>query len=152
MGPGIDPLFGRFSESVFAASVLYSILSTWSLDLPPGLWIDRYLIRDINEFHDTVLCPPPEQCRDDGRVYLKGMDYIQWRIAWFNRILENHPDVWFADEVRFRLALDSYLMGEKARCRSLLETLSKDAQLYIAKKARALLDAILDRGLLEPSE
>ena len=70
------------------------------------------------------------------------------RDAWLGKALVYHPDIWFADELRLKLALDAYLLNDKAACASKLEDLSAHAKPYVAKKARALLEAMQSKNML----
>ncbi len=70
------------------------------------------------------------------------------RTAWMERVLRSHADIWFADEVRLRLALDRYLLGDKDACAAGLEALAAHGRPYVAAKARELLAAMRAGGML----
>lgn len=78
-----------------------------------------------------------------------GRAYLEWKVGWFGRALKHHPDVWFADEMRFSRALDRYLLGDKDGCRVELEQLGAKGKPYVAEKAKELLAAMRAKGMLE---
>lgn len=92
----------------------------------------------------------PEPAKE-SRVSLTGEDYIRCRRDWLEVALENHPDTWFADDIRLMLAGDAYLLGEKERCRSLIEGLIAKGRPYAASSARGLLDGMVEKGMLPPA-
>jgi len=73
---------------------------------------------------------------------------VKWRKGWFDTILKHHPNIWFADEVRFRIALDDYLLGDTDGCEAGLEDLAEHGKPYVATKAGELLAAMKAKGML----
>ena len=71
------------------------------------------------------------------------------RDAWMNLVLKNHPTIWFGDEIRLRLSLDRYRLGDKEGCAAGLEDLAEHGRPYVASKATELLSAMKAAGMLE---
>jgi hypothetical protein len=82
-------------------------------------------------------------------MWLKADELVAWRDRWFASVLKDHPDIWFADDLRFNLALDHYLLGDKAGCEAALEELAASRRPYVAAKVEQLLEAMREKGMLE---
>ena len=93
-------------------------------------------------------------CDWEGRLDLStqnrfsGFKYVRCRDAWVSLALKHHSDIWFADEIRLKLALDRYMLGDKDACSAGLEALADHARPYVAEKAQALLQAMQSKGML----
>jgi len=84
----------------------------------------------------------------NDRVFLSGRDYIQCGALWLELVLKNHPDIWFADDVRLMLAGDVYLLGNRVRCHEMLKNLVARGRPYIAMKAGELLRDMQSKNML----
>jgi len=141
-------LLRRFPTSTYAAYVVWKnylrlVLDTWSIDSlielatePP--WSDS----------NSVPCELPAGCGGRHWRSLKGKAFRMWRLRWAESILTNHPDIWFADQVRLRAALDHYMLGDKPACAAGLEALADHARPEVAAKAKDLLAAMRAKGML----
>lgn len=139
----------KFPDSVYTAEyVMHELLQKGSDYVPPENLLWR-LKMPIGEFHARIPCPPPERCLDNGTIYLGGADYIAWKLGWCERILEQHPDVWFADEVRFWEAFYRCRLGDTEGCEADLLDLAENGRLYGAEKGAELLVALQAEGFLE---
>ncbi|GEM_PF-3308297 len=65
-----------------------------------------------------------------------------WRARWADIVLSSHPDIWFADDLRFTVACDKVVEGDSVGGRADLEALSSSAVPKIAAKARAVLETL----------
>ena len=74
------------------------------------------------------------------------------RDHWLNTVLRNHPEIWFADEIRFKLAIDRYRLGESESSVAELEDLAEHGKPYVATKAGDLLSAMKAKGMLQEKE
>ena len=141
-------LLRRFPTSTYAAYVVWKnylrfVLDTWSIESltqlatePP--WSDS----------NSVPCELPTGCGGRHWRSLEGEAFRSWRARWGERILKHHPNIWFADQVRFRLALDRYLLGDKPACAAGLEALAEHGRPEVGAKAKDLLAAMRAKGML----
>jgi len=147
-------LLGRFPTSTYAA---YVVWQRWGR-VTAGGWksaSDRdtflsWLAGDPDEEYLTWNLP----CTHDGRIdssvttRLGGRKALECRDQWLELVLASHPDIWFADEVRLRLALDRYRLGDREACAAGLEALAAHGRPYVASKAGELLAAMRAEGML----
>ena len=147
--PEPSDLLRTFPNSIYAANSFFRILTDARLSFSPGAVIKAVLGRDLKDFKGHVPCSPPDTCLEGGTVYLRGADYLQWKLGWCERILEHHPKVWFADGVRYAAATYRYLLGDKAGCAAQLRDLALHGRPYVATKAGELLAAMQAKGMLE---
>lgn len=146
-------LLRRFPTSTYAA---YGI---WH-DFARGVSSDQnsvdVLLRDlrasIESQSNSVPCDIPDWCDDQGWMSLQGEIFVRWRTERFGRILKYHPGIWFADEVRLKLALDRYRLGDKAACAAGLEALAAHGRHDVAAKAGELLEAMRSKAMLPGGE
>jgi len=142
-------LLQRFPTSTYAAYVIWSnFVRGTSSDKNSVDVLLGDLSTSIESQSNSVPCDIPRWCDDNGWMSMQGEIFVRWRTGWFDRVLKYHPDIWFADEVRLKLALDSYLLGDKASCAAGLEALADHAKPYVAEKARALLEAMQSKNML----
>lgn len=141
-------LLHRFPDSVYTAEYVMNYLLQRGVDYVPPEIVRWRLKKPIGDFHARVPCPPPERCSDDGTTYLGGADYISWKLAWCERILERHPDVWFADEVLYWKAIYSCRLGDTAGCAADLKELAEHGRPYAAEKATGLITDLEAAGIL----
>lgn len=83
-----------------------------------------------------------------GLMMLHGRDVLTWREKWFNLVLQAHPDIWFADEMRLRLALDRYIAGDVPGAVAGMEALGTGGRAEVAAKAREVLALLRARGMI----
>jgi len=152
--PGRNELLRRFPESTYAAYVVWKRWAKgaalgWKNEEARDVFL-RYLEKDPADEYLTWNLP----CREDGVpdasviTRFRMPEAARCRDAWLELVLESHPDIWFADEIRLRLALDRYRMGDKAACESMLEDLAEHGREDVAAKARELLSAMRAKGML----
>ncbi len=153
-GPGIvfdtrlhGELLRRFPTSTYAAYVVWKrFVKGWG-GMDAGLVVTTlgrpYPFR-------TELLP----CDRDGRpvggteTRFEPEGIFRCRAGWMELVLKHHPDAWFADEIRLRLALDRYRLGDPVVCAAGLEELAENGRTDVAAKARDLLSAMRAKGML----
>ncbi len=140
-------LLRRFPTSTYAAYVIWQkYAKDWSqveTDRAVATLERPYPFRTVLAPCDVTGLPAGGQETRFGPTEL-----FRCRVAWMERVLGHHPHVWFADEVRLRLALDRYRLDDKTACAAGLEALSEHARPYVAEKAQALLEAMQAKGML----
>ena len=85
----------------------------------------------------------------DGSVWLKGQAAADWWAKWYEIILKNHPDIWFADELRLKKAVDQMCLKNYQAAQADLETLSKDPTFKQKDKAQAYLGLMKQKGWIK---
>jgi len=141
-------LLRRFPTSTYTAYVVW-YLSARGVDRGTA---DSYLItiqEPLYRFGNSVPCDGTAPCTKHGWMSLSGSQFLEWRDGWFETVLKHHPDLWFADEIRLRLALDRYVVGDKEDSIARLENLAQHGGHGIASKASELLAALKEKGMLE---
>ncbi|GEM_PF-6177800 len=140
-------LLRRFPTSTYAAYVVWTrFVKGWG-GMDAGLVVTTlgrpYPFR-------TELLP----CDCDGRpvggteTRFEPEGIFRCRAGWMELVLKHHPDIWFADEIRLRLALDRYRLGDPVACEAGLEELAENGRADVAVKARDLLSAMRAKGML----
>jgi len=142
-------LLSRFPTSTYAAYVVWSKYSKGWAAVETDRAVD---VLALGFKHEKGLAPCDAKLRPigDAESRLSGASYVQCRDAWLKSVLTHHSEAWFADEIRLRLALDQYLLGENATCAAQLEGLSKQARVDVAIKASEILAALKEKGMLKP--
>ncbi len=143
-------LMTRYVESIYAASVIHRKYA--------GGWLRAGPERVFSVFDRGFESQKGRlRCRKDASAdtltfeerYFVGPEYVMCRDSWLEIALENHPEAWFADEIRWKLALDRYLLGDPAACEGGLEELAEQARRPdVRARARDLLSAMRAKGML----
>ncbi len=139
----------RFPTSTYAAHVV------WEQYAQGAASVDAEKEADSIERGPGHVHGGTEPCDREGRMSstdnsaLSGFSFVQCRDDWLGLVLDNHPNIWFADEMRLRLALDGCLLGDKSGCAAQLRDLAEHARPYVATKAGELLAAMQAKGMLE---
>ena len=68
-----------------------------------------------------------------------------WREEWLGLVLEEKPDIWFADELRYTRACNQFARHKNAEGAAQLTALAKNASPEIAEKASQLI-ALLEQA------
>jgi hypothetical protein len=137
----------RFPTSTYAAYIVWKRASRTVARTSTATALQHM----TGEFYrgSSVPCDDVKKCDDNGWMWLKADELVAWRDRWFASVLKDHPDIWFADDLRFNLALDHYLLGDKAGCEAALEELAASRRPYVAAKVEQLLEAMREKGMLE---
>ena len=85
----------------------------------------------------------------DGWRSLQGDAAAAWWSKWINIILTNHPDIWFADQLRLKRAVDQVALKNYQIGAADLETLSKEATPEVAQKAQKMLGMLRTKGWIK---
>ncbi len=97
-----------------------------------------------------IPCPPSvSPCVQPGNLETRGTKALDWTAEWIDLVLKAHSDLWFADELRLRLALDEIASGKSSLGASDLGNLSKTGRPEIAEKAGQLLLLVRQRSLVK---
>jgi hypothetical protein len=138
---------GRFPASTYAAYVIHGRMAgfmEWGVNTEGGRNIFLRSLETGAYFSDSY---PDETGRSkDGWQWLKGKEAADWWAKWYDIILKNHPDIWFADELRLKRAVDQLALKNYQTGAADLGTLSKQAKPDVAQKAKQLLEAIKQKG------
>lgn len=151
-------LLRRFPTSTYAA---YAIWKRWGKFSSPE-WNtseDReatlsWLAKNPDEEYLTWRMP----CTEDGEPDASVETRFEARLAltcrdhWLSAVLRNHPEIWFGDEIRYRLAIDRYRLGQRESGIADLQNLAENGKPYIASTAAELLSAMKAKGMLEEKE
>lgn len=144
-------LLRRFPTSTYAAYIVRD--HTQPGTQPPDSDVALYAMESGSmAFGPTPLpCVNPEspECRDIG-FPPTGLEGARRQAAWLDLVLRSHPDIWFADELRFKRAYAAYFLGDDKGCAARLESLANHGKPYVASKAKELLAAMRAKGMLDP--
>lgn len=150
-----DLLLRMFPTSTYAAYEVYLRGNTKGrleglLDTDRAL---RNLVGDLGAPPQAnhVPCDEPPCYTNKAGVQwksLSGEAYAAWRQKWYDIVLRAHPDIWFADELRFHLACDQFQLGNRHGFASSMEALTKQGRPDVAEKAAELLALLKANGLL----
>jgi len=145
-------LLTKYLDSTYAAYEIFKQYGKrWRGDA--GYYQRWATQENLNRIRDYGWCDASGN-PNPGEKYtekLVGTDFLRCRVQWLDIALENHPDTWFSDDIRLTLAGDAYLLGDKERCRSLLEEVITNGRPYAAGKARELLRDMQTKNMLPGS-
>jgi hypothetical protein len=141
-------LLARFPTSTYAAYVIHDkmrafITSNWRM-AANGIEAGRY---GSNGFPDDT-----GQSKD-GWQYLTFDGEMNWWDKWIGIVLKNHPDIWFADELKLKRAVNLVALGKYAAGAADLHVLACDAKEPVANAAKEFLGIMKEKGWIkaEPS-
>ena len=129
--------------STYAANIVYKECSGLVLSDP------QMVLRSIETGSFAGKNPVPDPASPRGWTTLEGEEVVAWREKWFGIVLSNHPDIWFADELRLRLALDQVALGNQGAGTDQLEALARDANETVGGLAREFLSLMIEKGMIE---
>jgi len=85
----------------------------------------------------------------NGFRSMGGKELAEWKAKWIGIVLKNHPDIWFADDIRLVRALDQIALKNYQAGAADLETLSKEAKPEVAARAKVYLELIKQKGWIK---
>jgi len=139
----------KFPASTYAAYVVRDLTVSKGLAQVDPARLATLLGGGLRGVARSIPCPPAAGC--DPNLRLNGQNRpeqaIDWTARWIDIVLKAHPDIWFADELRLRLALDEIAAGKSSLGASNLENLSRTAPPDIAASANRLLTLVKEKGL-----
>jgi len=149
--PGaIKLLMTKYPTSTFAALKVYARYHARDARWTVGAILNNLDYAARFDLKSSTLCNEKGDRDAEHPTKLKGHEFFACRKSWLQFVLEHHPNIWFADEVRFRIALDDYLLGDTDGCEAGLEDLAEHGKPWVASKAGELLAAMRAKGMLEP--
>ena len=138
----------RFPSSTYAAYFVWDQYAQGAVGVNADSAADSVAQGPIHK-NGVVPCDQEGQMSSTNSSILSGTSFVRCRDNWLRLALDNHPDIWFADEMRLRVALDSCLLGDKSGCAAQLHDLAQHGRPYVAAKAGELLAAMQAKGMLE---
>jgi hypothetical protein len=141
-------LLRDFPTSTYAAYVIRDFTSRGLSGSANDAIVDEFKDGAAGVLRD-IPCPPSvSPCVQHDTLETRGVKALDWTAEWIDLVLKTHPDIWFADEMRLRLALDEFIAGKSALGASDLENLAKNAQPYVAEKAGQILALLKQKGIV----
>ena len=137
-------LLRRFPTSTYAAYVVYGVVHGFAGGDQP------MFLRSIETGSYLSNSYPDDTGKSkDGWRSLSGEQAAQWWVKWINIILSNHPDIWFADRLRLKRAVDQVALKNYQVGAADLQTLSQQANPDVAQKAQAILGEMKQKGWIQ---
>ena len=134
----------KFPTSTYAAYLIYGRLGNFAY----ADFTDSKFIRSIET--QSILsnsCPT-----EAGWIWMKGEMNAAWWEKWVNLILKNHPDIWFADELKLKLAVNEIALKKYESGELALEKLAKEGKPNVAERAKELLKVMEEKGWSKKSD
>jgi len=137
-------LLKRFPTSTYAACAVYGIMHGFMQG------DENMFLRSVERGTYLSNSYPDDTGKSkDGWRSLQGDAAAAWWSKWINIILTNHPDIWFADQLRLKRAVDQVALKNYQIGAADLETLSKEATPEVAQKAQKMLDMMRTKGWIK---
>lgn len=133
---------GRFPTSIYAAYVIYERMAGFAKQDPA---VVLGVVHDENSYNSNSY-PDDTGKSKDGWRWLKGKEAVDWWARWYDIILKSHPDIWFADELRLKRAVDQLALKNYQAAQAELEAISKDEKAPMAHKAKEYLGLMKQKG------
>ncbi len=140
-----DELLSRFPASIYAAWSIYKRSGAEGLAKSDPLLAVGALASGGGSMWN-VWVPVSKGGDNRGLAPISGKEAAEWRNEWFGIVLKNHPNIWFADDLRLELAVDQITLKNYQAGAAALETLSKGANTRVAAKAKGLLNLCVQKG------
>jgi hypothetical protein len=144
-------LRAEFPTSTYAAYHVWRVTGAQGLARSEPSAVIAQTSRGLWGVVRWVACPPNAGCRpgDEPSGQVPPQQALEWTARWIDIVLKAHPDIWFADDLRLRLALDEIIAGKTALGTAALESLAKSGRPDIAAKAGELLTLARQQHLVE---
>lgn len=125
-------LLGAFPTSEYAAFFVYG----------KSRHIDEVEPARIRTLIERGQYPGPNSVPgQDGWRSLNSEGYARWQVEWGQRVLREHPNLSFRDEMRVSIALAQMSLGERKEALSTLKELAEKGEAAVAKWSSTFLDA-----------
>ncbi len=141
-------LLQRFPTSTYTAHIVYQRSGAEGLSESDPSKIAEALTGGMGLMGE-IWVPVPGATDKSGLAPLSGQAAVDWRLKWFNIILTNHPDIWFADQLRLKRAVDQVALKNYQVGAADLQTLSQQAKPDVAQKAQTILSAMKQKGWIK---
>jgi hypothetical protein len=132
----------RHPTSTYAAYVVYACMAGFAKQDPA---VVLGVVHDENSYNSNSY-PDDTGKSKDGWRWLKGKEAVDWWARWYDIILKSHPDIWFADELRLKRAVDQLALKNYQAAQAELELISKDEKAPMAHKAKEYLGLMKQKG------
>jgi len=143
-------LLKDFPSSTYAAYVIHGIMSGFMQWDPNDEKKRGYFIGGLETGSFLSNSYPDDTGKSkDGWRSMSGKEAADWWAKWYDIILKNHSDIWFADELRLKKAVDQLALKNYQTGAADLDTLSKQAKPEVAEKAKQYLDLIKKKGWIK---
>lgn len=139
-------LLQKYPTSTYAAYSIYEYIKGFSSNNPSavmGQMEGAYPIYNVNSYPDDN----PENKR--GWIDLRGKTAFEWWSKWIGIILKNHPDIWFADELRLKNAVNLIAMKRYQEAETELSKLEAKDQFQYKGAAKEYLSLMRQEGWIE---
>ena len=149
--PMADPrrLLAEFPTSTYAGHVIWGMTGAKGAGRSQAADLARALASGLRGVVRSMVCPP-SVCPGGLRgVEVHAEQAIEWSRYWIDVAVAAHPDIWFADDLRLRLALDEIITGKTTLGAAALESLAKSGRPDIGAKAGELLALARQQHLVE---
>ena len=140
-------LLAKFPTSTYAAYVVYEASGAKGLMASDPTYVAQSIAE--GSFLNPGSVPDDTGQWKDGWQSLTMEGVLKWREKWFGIILKNHPDIWFADELRLKKAVDQIALKNYQAGAADLEQLCATAKPDVAEKARQYLGLIKQKGWIK---
>jgi len=140
----LNAILKRFPTSTYAACAVYGIMHGFMQG------DENMFLRSVERGTYLSNSYPDDTGKSkDGWRSLQGDAAAAWWSKWINIILTNHPDIWFADQLRLKRAVDQVALKNYQAGASDLEALSQEATPEIAQKAQKMLGMMRTKGWIK---
>jgi hypothetical protein len=137
----------QYPTSTYAAYVVYETSGAKGLMSSDPAYVCQSIAE--GSFLSSGSVPDDTGKCKDGWQSLTMEGVLKWREKWFSIVLKNHPDIWFADELRLKKAVDQIALKNYQAGAADLEQLCSNAKPDVAKKARQYLGLIKQKGWIK---
>jgi hypothetical protein len=136
-----------FPSSTYAAYVVYEASGAKGLMSSDPAYVCQSIAE--GSFLSSGSVPDDTGKCKDGWQSLTMEGVLKWREKWFSIVLKKHPDIWFADELRLKKAVDQIALKNYQAGAADLEQLCASAKPDVAEKARQYLGLIKQKGWIK---
>ena len=140
-------ILARHPASTYAGYVVYEASGAKGLMASDPTYVAQSIAE--GSFLNPGSVPDDTGQWKDGWQSLTMEGVLKWRQKWFDIILKNHPDIWFADELRLKKAVDQLALKNYQAGAADLEQLCATAKPEVAARAKVYLGLIKQKGWIK---
>ncbi len=100
-------------------------------------------------YQSEMVLPCPDVSGKMSPRRCNGREATACRAYWYAIVLKNHPDIWFADQIRLRSAIDQLALKNTQAAQADLEAIAKSEISGMAPKAKQYLDLMKQNGWIK---
>lgn len=138
----------RFPTSTYAAYVVWEMSDAKGIAQSEPSMAVRALETGLVLRSDMSLWCPGASAKLTPGVR-NGKEAIDCRAYWYAIVLKNHPDIWFADQIRLRSAIDQLALKNNQAAQADLEAIAKSEISDMAPRAKQYLDLMKQKGWIK---